>query len=160
MEKVKEPYERSTDNEISAWFEKTIQTLRTDEMMLELGIATQEKKDMYSRFFKGNPDELMSETRTTSTKHFIKKLLIDYLTFVLKAEIKPIKLYADFNASQVLIWAEIEDNDEATEYALYKAEGQANALNYDYGFHISSTIVEKCDCLQTPKHYIELYKFQ
>ena len=55
--------------------------------------------------------------------------------------------------SKLLVWSEIEDNDEDMEDALLIAEAKVNGKYQKDGFYINSTIVEKSDNLSIPNHY-------
>jgi hypothetical protein len=109
--------------------------------------------------FEGDLDKVMSFNRQTAKKHFIAKLIIDYMKKIQEFSIKPNKLLMDYNDSELLIWGEVNDDDEETETNLFRLEGQINAQYYKYGFQISSTIVESSDKFNIPPHYKELLPF-
>lgn len=88
-------------------------------------------------------------------KYFIRRILLDYFAEFTK---KPsLKLALDLNQSGVLVWAEIENDDDATEDFLLMAEATVNAKYHSFGYDLTSTIVEQRDHLKVPNHYIKLF---
>lgn len=145
----------TTVNLQTQWFQEFIATLQTHQLMLETNTASEELKNIYNVFFNGSETELAHAAKRSSDIHFIKSIIVDYLK-----EIKqnmPVKLAFDLDDSEVLVWAEINNDDEATEDFLLLAEAAVNAKFHAYGYDITSTIVEKRDSLAVPNHYI-IYK--
>ena len=64
----------------------------------------------------------------------------------------------DLSDASVLVWAEIADDDELMEDQLRLAQAKINAQYSQYGFYLSSTIVEESDCMPIPSHYQPLFK--
>lgn len=150
--------EQSIEEKRNQWFEELIHHINTDRDFLNMGIASEETENFYKKMIFGNPTTIVSEMRDKSTQFFISKLVMDYVKELKSLKINPLKLYLDHNDSQVLVWAEIKEDDESTEMALYKAEAKANAKNYQHGFHISSTILEDIDHVPVPPHYQNILK--
>ncbi len=96
-------------------------------------------------------DEVMKMNKQTIQKYFVGKIVIDFLKFLDKNI--PSKLAFDFNDSEVLVWAEVEDNNEAQEKYLTRAESKINAQYHPYGFDMEAMIVERNDNLPIPNHY-------
>ena len=59
----------------------------------------------------------------------------------------------DYNDSEVLVWAQVNENDEQLEKQLYLAEAKINAKYHQYGFDMTSMIIESCDNVPIPNHY-------
>jgi len=150
--------EEAIQDKRDQWFEEFIHHITTDHTYLKMGMASIETQEFYDKLIFGGATSMFSEMREKSTNYFIGKLVLDYLKEINESETKPLKLFVDHNDSQVLVWAEIQDDDDKTEKALFKAEAKANAKNYSHGFHISSTILEKCDSMQVPPHYKNILK--
>ncbi len=71
---------------------------------------------------------------------------------------QPIKLAVHKSASnKICIWAEIANNDEATEHAIYLSEAKINADFESIGFSIDTTIVEESDNLEVPDGYTTIF---
>ena len=49
------------------------------------------------------------------------------------------------------------DDDTENEERLFKAEAVVNAKYYQYGFHLSLTIVEKSDEISVPPHFVTIF---
>lgn len=139
----------------AAWFDELIATLRTHELQLETNTATKEMKELYDILMKNDFDEMFKLNKATAQKHFVGKIIVEYLKYLDKN--LPLKLAFDFNDSEVMVWAEIDDNNLFQENALARAESKINAIFHPYGFDMESMIVEKKDNLPIPNHY-KVYK--
>jgi len=146
----------SKQEKVDAWFQEFMHLLKTDQQFLKMGIASNETESLYDKLIFGSTDALMNEMRRKTTRFYIGKLVVDYVKTLKDLHVTPLNLYLDYNDSQVLVWAEIEDDDEKTELGLFKAEGVTNAKNLQSGFHISSTILEHGDSVSVPPHYQKL----
>ena len=144
------------NEKIRNWFDSLVGNLLADQLSIETNTASEEKNSLYNVLINGEEFEVQNMVRVASSMHFIKHLILDYLNELKNKNKKPLKLALDFSDAKVLVWAEIKDNDEETEDALILAEAKVNAKYSDYGFHLTSTIVEKCDKLKVPPHYKKL----
>ena len=153
METIQNQSTKSASNKMSEWFEGIIHSIKTDKLQLETNPAPEEKKDMYAKFIDGNFEEVMSSSRNFSSQFFIMNLMNDYLTELKDKNLKVKNLGFDLSNSSVLVWAEINDNDESTEDGLILTEALINAKYSEKGFYISSTIVEKGDNIPIPSQY-------
>lgn len=133
------------------WFEDMVALLRSHQLMLDTDTADPEIRKFYESLFSGNIELLLTQNREMAQQHFVKKMVVEYLTHI--KEIHPLRLAIDYNDSEVLIWAEVNDDDSETEKALLIAEAKVNAQYHQYGFYMESTIVEKSDRLSVPNHY-------
>lgn len=100
-----------------------------------------------------NADDIVMYGRQMGSEYFLKNLVFDYVTETVKMDCKPKKLAFFHTSSRLLVWAEINDNDEPTEDKLLLAEAKVNAKYHRFGFHVSSTILEKCDEFKVPDQY-------
>ena len=145
----------TTQSATEVWFDNFIATLRTHQVQLETQTADSELKKFYETVLGGSADELAHLGKTAAQKHFIPRIIVDYIKLI--SGNKPLKLAFDFNDSEVLVWAEIKDRDEELEKSLLKAEAHINSKYHSYGFDMESTIVESSDNFSVPNHY-NLYK--
>ena len=106
---------------------------------------------MYDAIMGNNVDELLKTNKALLQKYFVSKIVVEYLKFLDKNQ--PLKLAFNYNDSEVLVWAEIEDNNEMQEKFLTRAESKINAKYHPYGFDMETMIVEKSDSLPIPNHY-------
>lgn len=134
------------------WFDNLVATLKVHKMQLETYTASPEMRKMYDIFFSGNTDNMASMSKNNVQRHFVSKILFDYIGFISKNP--PLKLAFDFNDSNVLVWAEIPNDDELMERILIMAEAKINAKYHNFGFDITTTLVETRDYLSIPNHYV------
>lgn len=136
------------------WFDSMVANLRYDQTLHEIDVLEAEKKKFYDALIANDRDFMHSYARNASSAFFITNMVEAYLKELTnKTSKKPSKLALELSNSKILVWAEINENDEAMEDALILAEAKINSIFSKYGFHISSTIVENCDGLEVPKHY-------
>lgn len=153
---VKQTSTENANEDIKNWFDRFLSHINVDKMMMETQTAPAATKALYSDFIYERHDEINSRARSTSTMFFLQKLTVDYLEELSKYEVKPQRLAFDLSDAKILVWAQIIDEDEATEDALILAEAKANAKYSDNGFYVSTTIVEESDCVGVPPHYHEI----
>jgi hypothetical protein len=156
MEAIKHSTAELSNQTINQWFDKFISHLSVDRIMLETQTASKETDQFYKDVILENHTAMNSWARVSSTTYFIRKLVEDYLNELQTFKAFPQKLAFDFSDAKILVWAQIEDSDDATEDALILSEAKANAKYSENGFYVSSTIVEESDKLNVPPHYHEI----
>lgn len=148
---MKEQNTIEAPDKFGVWFDEFVSTLRSHQLQLETETASRELKAFYENVFSGNMDAMLKISKQASQQYFVKRIIVEYLEHLNKD--LPKKLAFDFNDSEVLVWAEIEDNDEQMERNLILTEAAINAHYYEYGFAMTSTIVETEDQMAVPNHY-------
>lgn len=138
---------------LDQWFSDMIDDLRVDHFMLQTDSATKEKKDLYNAFLLKDNNKIFSNMRSNSSQYFISSLVVDYLNELKAAGKNPLKLALGISDSKILVWSEIDDNDEEMENLLLITEAKVNGKYHPKGFYINSTIIEKSDNLNIPPHY-------
>lgn len=133
------------------WFDNVVATLRVHKMQLDTFTASPEMRKMYDILLSGNTDNMASMSKNNAQRHFVSKMLVDYVGFINKKS--ALKLAFDFNDSNVLVWAEISDDDDVMERSLIMAEAKINAKYHEFGFDMTTTLVETRDHLSIPNHY-------
>lgn len=133
------------------WFDNLIASLRTHELQLETETATDEIKKIYEVLMGDDLNSMFKMNKDTTQKYFVGKIIVDFLKQLDKN--LPLKLAFDFNDSEVLVWAEVDDNNEIQEKILARAESKINAIYHPYGFDMETMVVEKSDQLPVPNHY-------
>jgi hypothetical protein len=133
------------------WFDEFVATLRSHQMQLETDTASKELKAFYNSLFSGNMDAILKANKQASQEFFVKRMIVDYLEKLNKN--LPKKLAFDFNDSEVLVWAEVGQDNEEMERRLILTEAAVNAQYYEYGFSMTSTIIESEDNMAVPNHY-------
>ena len=139
----------------AVWFDDLISTLRLHELQLETDTADPRIRKLYETLVSENFDEMFRMNKAASQEYFVKKIIFEYLRIL--DEKLPSKLAFDFNDSEVLVWAEIDDNAPEQERLLTHAEAKINAVYHPYGFDMETMIVERGDNVPVPNHY-QIYK--
>ncbi|MEO7046838.1 MAG: hypothetical protein ABI091_16165, partial [Ferruginibacter sp.] len=140
-------------DELDNWFESFIDDIKTDHLLLSTGIANEDKRNLYKAIINNDGLGLAKRARDVSTMVFIKALVQEYLKELVHQKNMPLKLALGLSDSKILVWSEIEDNNEEMEEALLIAEAKVNGKYYNHGFYINSTIIESCDNISIPPHY-------
>lgn len=145
-------------DQVQEWFESFINSMEVDRLTLQTNTATKEQREVYTDLANGSLDSLAGKVRTETSQFFIKKIVSAYLIELKNKSIHTQKLAFDLSDSKVLVWAEIEDDNEEMEDSLLLAEAKINAVISPYRFNISTTITESNDCIPVPSHYFPLGK--
>ena len=153
MSKTAENTASQQSNKQDQWFELMINAIKVDQLQLQTNTATEEKTRIYHNIIEGKHSENYLDMRNMSSKFFIEELVKEYISELTERNVSTNQLAFDLTDAKVLVWAEIKDFDEESEDGLILAEAKTNARFADYGFHISSTIVEQGDNLSVPPHY-------
>lgn len=143
-------------DDLDNWFETFIDDLKTDHMLLSQGVAGEEKRNLYTALMQKDAIKLAENSRKFSTMIFVKSLVEDYIKELKNQDKLPLKLALGLSDSKILVWSEIEDNNEEMEDALIMAEARVNGKYYNHGFYVNSTIIEKSDNLDIPPHYQQI----
>ncbi|WP_421813529.1 hypothetical protein [Flagellimonas sp.] len=138
------------------WFNEFIGELRTDEQLLEIGAMEPDKEKFYDNIFSGDVEALLLDNRERISMIIIERMVREYLKVLMSKKVSPDKIAFELSNYKVLVWSEIDMDDEKTERELILAEAQINAYYAKYGIYISTTIVERQDNLEIPTHYQEL----
>lgn len=143
--------EQTKPKSVENWFDDVVAQLRTHQLSLEMDVANDDLKSFYSTMMHGNSYQLAKMGKDLSNQFFIPKILLEYLSLVKKD--MPIKLAFDMSGSEILIWAEIDDDNWEMEQKLILSEAKINAKYHEYGYDLTSMIVERSEQLNIPKHY-------
>lgn len=138
---------------VDTWFGDIIDHIKVDHFLISNNAATKETKNFYDDLIHGDGSNLIINMRRDSTRFFITKIVNDYINELKSSGKFPVKLAMGLSDSKLLVWSEINDNDEETENALLIAEAKVNGKYYGDGFYINSTIIETSDNLPIPPHY-------
>lgn len=141
------------NDRVRGWFEGFMHHLRSDYEMLAANVAPPQKQAVYNALANGDANDINMMSRAQSSMYFIQQLVVAYLDELQIRHSRPLKLSMDLSDAKILVWAEIKDDDEAAEDHLRLSEAKVNAQFSQYGFHLTSTIVEQGDQLSTPSHY-------
>lgn len=151
-------YDSKLESQIKDWFDEIISSLRLDEVLFEKDLLDKEKKELYKTLSSGNSLKIHDMAYNQAKMFFIEIMLLDYLDELRKKKAIPLRLAFDISKSKILVWAEINDDEEELEKRLILAEALVNSKYYPHGFSINSTIIEKSDNLPIPSHYKTINK--
>jgi hypothetical protein len=148
-------------NKHEVWFTDFIKQItdkiKSDKKSLELGEASPETISLYSNLSSGNPLGFASDARNSVSNAIIQEIIVSYFNLIGEKKIAFTKLALDISTNKVLVWAEIEDNDEKSEMAIIRVESIINSIySKKTGIDLDSIIVEKSDNLTVPSHYQEI----
>ena len=141
----------NSTQKIDEWFDDFVAQLRSHKIQIETGTISNEMASFYSSIVNGNADEVAQVSKSAIQKHFVSRIIFDYLNQIKSTPLR--KLAFNFNDSEVLVWAEIENNNSEVELNLLRTQAQINATFHNYGFDMETTIVEEEDGLDIPNHY-------
>jgi hypothetical protein len=154
MEQIKSNTEsQHSESKIDTWFSSIIDHIKVDHLLMSTDTATNDKKEFYNDLMNGETERIMGRMRDDSTQFFISHILKDYIDELKAINKQPLKLAMGLSDSKLLVWSEIEDDDDEMEDALLIAEAKVNGKYIKNGFFINSTIIEKSDNLPIPPHY-------
>lgn len=141
---------------IDAWFDRVVASLQVDREALQSNtMRDKQMESLYMAFINDDMVEVYKQHREKSKKFFIIKILDEYLASLGTGKL-PLRLAFSFEDSQILCWAEIDDDDEEMEGRLFDAKLDINHKYEKYGFHLSNMVLEKCENQPVPPHYREL----
>lgn len=141
------------------WFDEFVHSIRVDHEAIKLGVAPKAKKELYQSLMDENITDMIDVNVSKAKQYYISNMLLDYINVLADSNRPPFsKLAVSFHNSELLVWVEIEDDAWEIEKSLIMAEAKINAIYHKKGFDMSTTIVEVCDQLPVPNHYISLYE--
>jgi len=141
----------STSTEIEVWFKQFIEEVEFAQLKLETGIASNELKKAFEILSGGNLTEIHQLNAQMAEKFFIAQIIQDFLKLTLQIPLKKLAFAPDH--SKVLVWVEIDDDDEIAERAIIITEAKINAQYHPYGWVIDIMILETSDELSVPTNY-------
>ncbi len=136
------------------WFDNLVTTIRSEQLQLESGIADKEKQAFWKPMMENNSLQIALTTREMSSRLIIPELIINYLNGLKTRVVDINSLSFQMSDSKILVWAIVNDDDEDSMDQLFLQEAEINAKFAEYGFHVSTTIMEKSDNCTTPPQFI------
>jgi hypothetical protein len=103
------------------------------------------KQDFWKPFLENNMLEIARKNRESSGMLIISDLLANYFAGIKTRNIELKSLSFQLSDSKILVWSVVKDDDEATMDQLFLLEAEINAKYGEYGFHVSTTILEESD---------------
>jgi hypothetical protein len=142
--------------EAKDWFEQLIHSIKADQLQLETGVADSDKSSFYHNVISGNYEGMFMQSRNGANQFFVDKIVRSFMKELSEKKIVPNKLAFALTPATILAWAEINDDDEATEDGILLAEAKVNSMAKEFDFCLDTMLLEKSDRLQVPSHYISV----
>ena len=139
--------------QIADWFENLIADIRVDQVQIETGVADIDKTQLYHSLISGKEDEVFKRIRFETSQFLIERVVKAFIAELSSRKALPEKLAFALTPSTIMVWAEINDDDERVEDGILLSESKANAFAKQYDFALDTMIVEKSDRLDVPSHY-------
>ena len=133
------------------WFNGFIAEVRKHQAMHRDKTMPKELASFYNTFIVGNTNEIAHQGKKLSQAHFVPMIISNYLELI--EDSLPQQLAFAYNDNEILVWAELKDDDWTTESTLILAAAEINAKFHGYCYDITTTFVEECDLLPIPNHY-------
>ncbi|MFT5915081.1 MAG: hypothetical protein ACJAWV_004382 [Flammeovirgaceae bacterium] len=143
---------------LSEMFDDMVARLRVDELALESGVASDEKKELYKSILENNQINLAQAAIDMGRVIIIPAMLNDFVITLKNSQISPKNLSVSFNQEKLLVWATVLAENEEMEDAVFIAEAKVNAKYHATGFHVSSTVVYDEDETNKPAHYQPIFE--
>ena len=105
----------------------------------------------------GKEDEVFKKIRFEASQLLIERVIKSFIAELSSRKSLPEKLAFALTPSTIMVWAEINDDDERVEDGILLSESKANAFAKQYDFALDTMIVEKCDGLEIPSHYYPIH---
>lgn len=145
-----------SQEQIDNWFAEFIHSIKVDKLAIETSTAPKETAALYMNAMTGNLREVVKTMRSVSNKYFIEQVTLSYINEIIHREAKPKKLAFSLTPSTILVWAEINDDDQNVQDQLILAEAKINSDFKDANFALDVMIVEESDKIKVPRHYIPI----
>lgn len=140
---------------MNRWFSGTIATLRMHQKQLNHGNAPAGMKEAYDEIIEAGDDyaQMFALHEKIAKKRFFLEMLTEYIESGISENEAIIKLAFSFENKNLLVWAEIEDDNEKVEFELFSLAGKINAEFFEYGFQVQTTVVEQYEKIELPKNF-------
>ncbi len=143
---------------MNEWFDYILEQInaqiRTDQVMIDTGIADNDREEFYKNIFNKNYVKIAETTHQNVIMMTMPYLLTD-LTNSLK-DLNIIKKFLAMDDGKLMVWFIINDDDEATELQLFSILGQINASYSKTGTGLDFLIFENSENVEPPPHFKEL----
>lgn len=146
----------SNDTKLTEWLDQLSFDLHIEKTKAETGTLDEKMKRFYTELMNGEMKMFAEVTQRIHTDYYKKKITLDFIKALSQTEAHVLKLALDYNQTSILVWSEINDDDERSENALIMLQAKINADFIDSGFRVNATIVEKSDKFIIPSHYTEI----
>lgn len=138
------------------WFENLIFGMRTHELPFRPLMDEENTRALYQHIIAVDDGTIFTNIRREATQVLVKNIILKFLHEVTERNALPDTLAFSLTPTTILVWAEIDDDNEALEDNILMAEAKTNAYASQFDLSIETLVVEKSDLLSIPDHYIAL----
>lgn len=145
------------DKKAHEFFSDLVTKLNVTEFLYDTKGMSEQEYQMWSAAINKNLEPMMLSSRVASNVACANKAFEEFM-LALRSEkgVKMRKLAVDISRSKLFVWAEVDDDDEASMRSILYADSVANLKMENYGFSVSATVVEKSDFVPVPSHYVKV----
>jgi hypothetical protein len=136
---------------LDTWFSNFMDMVSTYKAMYKDKTMPKDLASLYNTLMVGTQNEVAFQSKNLTQAHFVPTIISKYLELI--ESNFPQQLAFAHNDNEILVWAELKDDDWTTESALILAAAKVNAEFHKFGYDITTTFVEECDNLSIPNHY-------
>ncbi|MBL7811947.1 MAG: hypothetical protein JNL57_06950 [Bacteroidetes bacterium] len=134
--------------------DQVVAYVKGEELEISSGVAPRHKQEIWEQLFKGNLLPMLKLQQNQNNEVLGAQLAIGFLRrLVLEYKTTPQKLALSQKNNKVYVWAEIQDDDEASMDAILAATIDTNFEHRDSGLTLSPMIVEQREMIPVPPHY-------
>lgn len=137
------------------WFENLIANIDVHQLNFQAS-SDEHTKALYEHAIASNYGDVFKIIRKEAMQVLIKNIVLKFLQEIIDRNALPDTLAFSLTPATILVWAEIDDDDEAREDNLLMAETKMNVYARQFNLSIDTLIVEKSDLLNVPDHYIKI----
>ena len=147
----------SADKSAHEFFSDIVTKLNVTEFLYNIKGMSEREYQMWSAAINKNLEPMMLSSRIATNVMCANKAFEQFmLALRMEKNVKLRKLAVDISKSKLFVWAEVEDDDDASMRSILYADSVANLKMEDLGFSVSATVVEKSDCVPVPSHYVKV----
>lgn len=160
-EKIKAEVDSSADTvadkKAHEFFSDIVTKLNVTEFLYNIKGMSEREYQMWSAAINKNLEPMMLSSRIATNVMCANKAFEQFmLALRMEKNVRLRKLAVDISRSKLFVWAEVDDDDEASMRSILYADSVANLKMEDLGFSVSATVVEKSDCVPVPSHYVKV----
>ena len=160
-EKIKVEMDSATDSvadkRAQEFFSDLVTKLNVTEFLYNIKGMSEREYQMWSAAINKNLEPMMLSSRIATNVMCANKAFEQFmLALRMEKNVRLRKLAVDISRSKLFVWAEVDDDDEASMRSILYADSVANLKMEDLGFSVSATVVEKSDCVPVPSHYVKV----
>lgn len=133
------------------WFDGIVARIKDLQLMFANNTIPKDARKMINTFLVGDGNDIAYQGKVMSQQHFVQSIISEYVQLI--QDYKPLQMAFSFTDNEVLVWAEIKEDDWDTEKSLIMAAAKINVKYHAYGYDMTTVFVEEQDSLPIPNHY-------